>query len=60
MKCPKCGKDCGSRVIDTRKCSDGINRQRVCFGCHIRYFTTEIVDNEQSTKKSYTLKKITK
>ena len=57
MKCPHCKKDKGSRVIRTQNCSDGVNRERVCFGCHFVYTSTESVDRKQKDIGNGTIKK---
>lgn len=44
MKCPYCDKDNGSRVSRTTKLGDSIVRERICFGCHKVYETTEVPD----------------
>lgn len=44
MRCPHCGQDNGSRVARTVNCTDGVNRTRICFGCHKPYLTTEAPD----------------
>jgi transcriptional regulator NrdR family protein len=56
MKCPYCGSNKGSRVSDTRKLDDGINRVRICFTCHRFYTTTEAPDDlsiQPTHKKPY-------
>jgi transcriptional repressor NrdR len=45
MICPHCGKG-RNEVIDTRISNDTIRRRRVCWNCHQRFSTYEILKDD--------------
>lgn len=55
MRCPSC--DIETRVLDTRRKSDGVYRRRVCPTCDARFSTRETIVEERPGPKPVVQKK---
>lgn len=51
MECPKCG-NAKSSVLETRKFTHSIWRQRICHNCAHRYTTTETCNESRHPNSS--------